>query len=165
MCNNSFFSIVSIKKHPADVPDRVTATVVRVHVRQARVSSVVRVTEGTQDEPGGLHTKSLLCIFSILSCFLSPSRRFFWVVYHFILQIQYLPPFLPFSWKSLGIRGLPAPVTPPVLLAFFKKHPAEAPERATATVARVHERQARVSSVVRGTEGMQDVPGGIVVTP
>ena len=112
-----------------------------------------------------LHTKSLLCIFSILSCFLSPSRRFFWVVYHFILQIQYFPPFLPFSWKSLGIRGLPAPVTPPVLLAFFKKHPADDPARATATVDRDHARQARVSSVVRDTEDTQDEPGGIVVTP
>ena len=72
---------------------------------------------------------------------------------------------LPFSWKSLGIRGLPAPVTPPVLLAFFKKHPADAPERATATAVRDHARQARVSSVERVTEDIQDGPGGIVVTP
>ena len=103
--------------------------------------------------------------FSILPCFLSPSRRFFWVVYHFILQIQYFPPFLPFSWKSLGIRGLPAPVTPPVLLALFKKHPADEPARDTAADVRVHVRQARVSSAARVTEDIQDAPGGIVITP
>lgn len=111
------------------------------------------------------YTLNPFYVFSLSFHVLSPSRRFFWVVYHFILQIQYFPPFLPFSWKSLGIRGLPAPVTPPVLLAFFKKHPADVPVRATAAVEREHERQARVSSVGRDTEDKQDVPGGIVVTP
>ena len=72
---------------------------------------------------------------------------------------------LPFSWKSLGIRGLPAPVTPPVLLAFFKKHPADVPVRVTATVVRDHARQARDSPAARDTEDIQDEPGGIVVTP
>lgn len=111
------------------------------------------------------YTLNPFYVFSLSFHVLSPSRRFFWVVYHFILQIQYFPPFLPFSWKSLGIRGLPAPVTPPVLLALFKKHPADAPVRDTAAAARVHVRQARVSSVVRVTEDTQDVPCGIVITP
>ena len=111
------------------------------------------------------YTLNPFYVFSLSFHVLSPSRRFFWVVYHFILQIQYFPPFLPFSWKSLGIRGLPAPVTPPVLLALFKKHPADAPVRVTAAVARDHARQARVSSVERATEDIQDAPGGIVITP
>lgn len=111
------------------------------------------------------YTLNPFYVFSLSFHVLSPSRRFFWVVYHFILQIQYFPPFLPFSWKSLGIRGLPAPVTPPVLLALFKKHPAEAPVRGTAAAARDHERQARESSVARDTEDIQDAPGGIVITP
>ena len=111
------------------------------------------------------YTLNPFYVFSLSFHVLSPSRRFFWVVYHFILQIQYFPPFLPFSWKSLGIRGLPAPVTPPVLLALFKKHPADVPVRATAAVARAHARQARVSSAVRATEDKQDAPGGIVITP
>lgn len=111
------------------------------------------------------YTLNPFYVFSLSFHVLSPSRRFFWVVYHFILQIQYFPPFLPFSWKSLGIRGLPAPVTPPVLLALFKKHPADVPVRDTAAVVRVHVRQARVSPVVRATEDIQDEPGGIVITP
>ena len=111
------------------------------------------------------YTLTPFYVFSLSFHVLSPSRRFFWVVYHFILQIQYFPPFLPFSWKSLGIRGLPAPVTPPALLALFKKHPADVPARATAAVARAHERQARASSVDRVTEDKQDAPGGIVITP
>ena len=111
------------------------------------------------------YTLNPFYVFSLSFHVLSPSRRFFWVVYHFILQIQYFPPFLPFSWKSLGIRGLPAPVTPPVLLAFFKKHPADVPVRDTAAAARGHARQARASSAVRATEDIQDAPGGIVVTP
>ena len=111
------------------------------------------------------YTLNPFYVFSLSFHVLSPSRRFFWVVYHFILQIQYFPPFLPFSWKSLGIRGLPAPVTPPVLLALFKKHPADAPVRDTAAVVRDHVRQARVSSDARATEDIQDAPGGIVITP
>lgn len=111
------------------------------------------------------YTLNPFYVFSLSFHVLSPSRRFFWVVYHFILQIQYFPPFLPFSWKSLGIRGLPAPVTPPVLLALFKKHPADEPARETAAVDREHARQARESSVVRVTEDIQDEPGGIVITP
>lgn len=111
------------------------------------------------------YTLNPFYVFSLSFHVLSPSRRFFWVVYHFILQIQYFPPFLPFSWKSLGIRGLPAPVTPPVLLALFKKHPADAPVRDTAAADRVHARQARVSPAARVTEDTQDEPGGIVITP